>query len=38
MPGHNESRQTNSGVSLINRIKARPTEAMFHVEEAVDGR
>ena len=38
MPGHNESRQPNSGVSLINRIKTRPTEAMFVVEEAADGR
>ena len=38
MPGHNEPHQPNSGVSLINQIKTRPTEAMFVVEEAADGR
>lgn len=38
MPGHNESRQTNSGVSLINQIKARLTNTVFHAEELADGR
>ena len=38
MPGHNESHQPNSGVSLINRIKHRPTKKLFHVEDLADGR